>query len=183
MHLIGLHRRGSPRLWIGLILLVLLLLTLAGCAAPAADGDVPRNRTLVITPWSDRTGPLTNPENWHIYQSGNQNQRQMGSKTIFEALMYTNLNTGELIPWQAESYEYNDDFTAVTVNLRAGVEWSDGEPFTCADVKYTLEMLRDNAPELNYSFIYEEWLDNVECVDDLTVVIENDEPVAGCALI
>ncbi len=167
---------SRPRILIGLTLLLLFVLALAGCASPTAEGDVPRNRTLVITPWSDRTGPLTNPENWHIYQTGNNNQRQMGSKTIFEALMYTNLNTGELIPWQAESYEYNDEYTSVTVKLREGVEWSDGQPFTCTDVKYTLEMLRDNAPELSYSFIYEEWLDNVECVDDLTAVINLTKP-------
>ena len=139
--------------------------------------EVPRERTLVITPWSDRTGPLRNPDNWNIYQSGNGNQREVaGNKTVFEALMYTNLNTGELIPWQAESFEYNDDFTAVTVKLRDGVEWSDGMPFTCNDVKFTLEMLRDGAPDLNYSFIYDEWLEGVECVDDLTVVINLTKP-------
>ncbi|HEX9597726.1 MAG TPA: ABC transporter substrate-binding protein, partial [Anaerolineales bacterium] len=92
----------------------------------SSGGEPARNRTLIITPWSDRTGPLTNPENWNIYQSGNGNQREMGSKTIFEDLFYTNLNTGELIPWQAESYEYNDDYTTITVKLRQGVEWSDG---------------------------------------------------------
>ena len=36
----------------------------------------------------------------------------MGLKGIYEALFYTNLNTGELIPWQGESYTYNADFTA-----------------------------------------------------------------------
>lgn len=148
----------------------------SGSTGGGAVGEVARDRTLIITPWSDRTGPLTNPENWNIYQSGNQNQRQVGSKTIYEALFYTNLNTGELIPWQAESYAYNEDFTNITVKLRQGVEWADGEPFGCTDVKYTLEMLRDNAPELNYSFIYAEWLQDVECVDDLTAIIHLTKP-------
>ena len=43
--------------------------------------------------------------------------------------MYTNLNTGEIIPWQAESFAYNDTFTAITVKLRKGITWSDGQPF------------------------------------------------------
>ncbi|MEZ4864809.1 MAG: ABC transporter substrate-binding protein [Caldilineaceae bacterium] len=141
---------------------------------PQQQGDVPRNRTLIITPWG--YGPLTNPEDWHIYQTGNQNQRQMGSKTIYEALMYTNLNTGELIPWQATGFKYNDDYTEITVNLRDGVEWADGEPFTCDDVRFTLELLRNNAPELTYAYIYEEWLKSVECVDDLTVFITLNKP-------
>src|SRR5262245_29125628 len=138
--------------------------------------EIPRERTLVITPWSDLTGPLKNADNWNIYQSTNQNLRHMGGKTVYEALMYTNLNTGELIPWQAESFEYNDDYTVVTVKLRNGITWSDGVAFTCKDVKYTLEMLRDNAPDLNYSFIYDEWLKGVDCPDDLTAVINLKKP-------
>ncbi|MCL4854676.1 MAG: hypothetical protein KJZ78_25220, partial [Bryobacteraceae bacterium] len=111
------------------LLLVAAVLLLTACQ-PAQPGGaiqgatVDRSRTLIITPWSDTTGPLRNPDNWHIYQSGNQNLRHMGGKTVFEALMYTNLNTGEEIPWQAESYEYNDDYTAITVKLRQGIEWS-----------------------------------------------------------
>lgn len=146
----------------------------SGNASSSVPGEVSRDRTLIITPWG--YGPLSNPENWHIYQTGNQNQRQMGSKTIYEALMYTNLNTGELIPWQATGYEYNDEFTEVTVNLRDGVEWADGEAFTCDDVKFTLELLRDNSPEFTYAYIYEEWLEGVECIDDLTVVISLTKP-------
>jgi ABC-type transport system substrate-binding protein len=170
------------------VLLVLVMLALVACqpAAPAGQsatqqeqaqaptGEVDRShrsRTLIITPWSDTTGPLRNPDNWNIYQTGNSNLRHMGGKTVFEALFYTNLNTGELIPWQAESYEYNDDFTSITVKLRQGVEWSDGQPFTCNDVKFTLEMLRDNAPDLSYSFVYQDWLTGVDCVDELTAVI------------
>jgi len=143
-------------------------------ACQPQQGDVPRDRTLIITPWG--YGPLSNPENWHIYQTGNQNQRQMGSKTIYEALMYTNLNTGELIPWQAESFTYNDAYTEITVKLRQGVEWADGEAFTCDDVKFTLELLRDNTPEFSYSYIYEEWLEGVECIDDLTALITLTKP-------
>ena len=136
---------------------------------------VPREKTLVVTPWSDTTGPLKNAKDWHIYQIGNKNQREIGHKTVFEALMYTNLNTGELVPWQATSFEYNDDFTSVTVNLRKGVEWSDGQPFTCKDVKFTIEMLRDNS-DLNYSYIYSEWVKNVNCVSDLIVQINLTKP-------
>lgn len=185
-------RQSRIHVSIAVLLLFVVSTVLAACGQPAApsggeqqaeqqqsgqtSGTVDRTTTLVITPWSDRTGPLMNPDNWHIYQTGNQNQRQIGSKTIYEDLFYTNLNTGELVPWQAESYEYNDDYTSITVKLRDGVKWSDGEAFTCDDVKFTLEMLRDNAPDLNYSFVYEEWLQDVECVDDLTAVINLNKP-------
>jgi peptide/nickel transport system substrate-binding protein len=184
-------KHGRVRALIGLLLVAALLLLSAcqpqagtagdsGGAAASTGGaglrEVPRNRTLIITPWSDTTGPLRNPENWNVYLSGNSNLRHMGGKTVFEALMYTNLNTGELIPWQAESFENNDDFTAITVKLRQGVTWSDGVAFGCKDVKYTLEMLRDNAPDLSYSSGYNEWVKDVNCVDDLTAIINLTKP-------
>src|SRR5690606_10433077 len=58
-----------------------------------------------------------------------------------EALFWYNLFGDEHIPWTAEGYEYNDDFTSVTIRIRPGVEWSDGQPFTARDVAYTYNML------------------------------------------
>jgi peptide/nickel transport system substrate-binding protein len=101
----------------------------------------------------------------------------MGLKGILEALFYTNLNTGELIPWQAESYKYNDDFTEITLKLRDGVTWCDGVQMTSEDVKYTLEALRDvDDPAITYSTIYKEWLKEVEVVDPLTSIIKLTKP-------
>ncbi|MGI9146579.1 MAG: ABC transporter substrate-binding protein [Chloroflexota bacterium] len=148
-------------------------------AQPAAAGpvkDVARNRTLVVTPWG-KGAEIVNPNNINIYLTSSWNhQREITDKTVFEDLMYTNLNTGEIVPWQAESFQYNDAFTAITVKLRQGVTWSDGEPFTSKDVKYTLEMLRDNAPDLMYATIYKEYLKNVETPDDLTAVLNLNKP-------
>lgn len=154
-----------------------LAIILAGCSVPGlGGGDVPRNRTLIVSPWGNHV-EIRNPENYNIYLStGYNHQRESGDKTVYEALMYTNLNTGQIIPWQAESFAYNDSYTSVTVKLRKGVTWSDGQPFTSADVKYTLEMLRDNAPDLLYSTIYKEWLKSVDTPDELTAVINLTKP-------
>src|SRR5207248_5443297 len=123
-------------------------------AAPAVAApvkDVARNRTLVITPWG-LGNEISNPTNYNFYASTNWNhQRESGDKTVFEDLMYMNLNTGEVTPWQADSFKYNDTFTSITVKLHPGITWSDGQPFTSQDVKFTLEMLRDNSPDLLYS--------------------------------
>ena len=144
--------------------------------AAAAVKDVPRNRTLVITPWG-QGAEITLPNNYNIYSSTNWNhQRESGDKTVYEDLMYTNLNTGEIIPWQADSFKYNDTFTAITVKLHPGITWSDGQPFTSQDVKFTLEMLRDNAPDLLYSTVYKEWLKGVDTPDDLTAVLNLNKP-------
>jgi peptide/nickel transport system substrate-binding protein len=76
---------------------------------------------------------------------------------------------GGIIPWLGTSYEYNEDFTAVTINLREGVEWSDGTPFTAKDVVYTINMLKENAPDLTYAIDMENWVAEAVATDDLTV--------------
>jgi peptide/nickel transport system substrate-binding protein len=167
--------RASPWLRVGVG--VLLLATVATQPAVAGQvNDVPRNRTLVVTPWG-KGAEIVNPTNFNIYLTSSWNhQRESTDKTVFEDLMYTNLNTGEIIPWQAESFNYDPTFTTITVKLRAGITWSDGEPFTSKDVKYTLEMLRDNAPELLYSTIYKEYLKSVDTPDDLTAILNLNKP-------
>ena len=59
--------------------------------------------------------------------------------------------TGADIPWMAKSWEIGQwqvspgQFgTLITWHLRDDIKWSDGVPFTSADVKFTLEYLRDN---------------------------------------
>lgn len=41
-------------------------------------------------------------------------------------------------PWAAESYEWVDD-TTITVTLRDGLMWHDGQPVTAEDVKFSFE--------------------------------------------
>ena len=139
-------------------------------------GQVPREKTLVMTPWGDRPGPFANIENFNPYLISVDHERNIGHMTYNEALFYTNMNTGELVPWQAESYELNDDFTQATIHLRDGVTWADGAPFTAEDVKFTLETLRDAPPEVNGSAAHKEWVASVEAPDPLTVVITFTKP-------
>ena len=50
-----------------------------------------------------------------------------------------------LVPNVAKSWDWNSDFTRLTLHLRRGHKWSDGAPFTSADVKFWYEnLLLDN---------------------------------------
>ncbi|MEZ4661533.1 MAG: ABC transporter substrate-binding protein [Caldilineaceae bacterium] len=62
----------------------------------------------------------------------------------------------------AESAEYNDDYTELTVKIREGAEWSDGHPFTANDVAFTLNMLIEHAPLLRNSTEVKEWISQVD---------------------
>ncbi len=46
---------------------------------------------------------------------------------------------GEIIPGVAEGWEWNDDYTVLTLNLREGVKWSDGVPYTADDIMFWWE--------------------------------------------
>ena len=58
---------------------------------------------------------------------------------VFETLVdYDNI-AWKHTPGLAHSWERTDDFLTWTFHLRRGIKWSDGEPFTAADVKFTFE--------------------------------------------
>jgi peptide/nickel transport system substrate-binding protein len=54
-----------------------------------------------------------------------------------------NRQTQELEPWLAEGWTRSDDGLVYTLSLREGVRFSDGEPFTSADVLFAFEAVYD----------------------------------------
>lgn len=85
---------------------------------------------------------------------------------LYEQLFYYNVLTGaDPKPMLGDKYEWNDDGTELTVDLRTGVQWSDGEDFTADDVAYTFQTMLDK-PELNRVGFE----GTVEATDDDTVV-------------
>ncbi|MBR3312409.1 MAG: hypothetical protein IKG15_11385 [Solobacterium sp.] len=82
-------------------------------------------------------------------------------------------NDFEAKPDLAESYELSEDGMKYTFHLRSGVVWTDGEPCTSADVKYTY----DEIIKQNYAFasVFEN-VDTIETPDDLTVVFNMKNP-------
>ncbi|WP_207758465.1 ABC transporter substrate-binding protein [Glutamicibacter halophytocola] len=73
-----------------------------------------------------------------------------GPGTIFEPLFYLNKAAKDAKPEPLLGTEssWNEDGTALSVTLREGVTWSDGEPFTADDVAFTFNLLKKH-PALN----------------------------------
>ncbi|MFE6995395.1 ABC transporter substrate-binding protein [Microbacterium sp. NPDC057659] len=88
---------------------------------------------------------------------------------IYEPLFFFNKTaddkpTGML----GDSFEYNEDGTVITVKLKSGLKWSDGEPLTAKDVAFTFNYAANN-PEAN-------GLVSAEASDDTTVVLTYNTP-------
>lgn len=111
---------------------------------------------------------IADPTNLNIYAPGVSRSNTGIHQLIYEYFFYQNLQTGEYIPWLAESYEYSADFTSITVNLRDGVKWSDGQPFTTDDVLFTYDLLKNN-PGMTWAAEANKAVASVEAVDTLTV--------------
>jgi peptide/nickel transport system substrate-binding protein len=78
-------------------------------------------------------------------------------------------------PGIAESWDVSDDQKTVTFHLVKGAKWSDGEPITSKDVKFSLDVLGDNGA------LFTGYTDNVTSVttpDAETVVVKTKKPDA-----
>jgi peptide/nickel transport system substrate-binding protein len=125
-------------------------------------GEVPRNRTLVRM----FTSVEGNVEKASSY-AGETHQDSSASE--YEPMFYYTATNGKTLNHLAESYEYNDDATELTIYLRKGVEWSDGTPFTANDIAFTYNTLVAKAPDYADSARVATLLDEAVAVDDHTV--------------
>ncbi|MBX5444284.1 peptide ABC transporter substrate-binding protein [Sphaerobacter sp.] len=71
-----------------------------------------------------------------------------------------------------------EDGLSVTWRLKEGVVWSDGEPFTSADVKFTYDYVI-NEQTTATTVSYYRGIESIETPDDYTVVIHFTDPTPG----
>ncbi|AUC51759.1 MAG: peptide ABC transporter substrate-binding protein [Sagittula sp.] len=135
-------------------------------AAPAlaergADGEVK------IIYW--QAPSILNP-----FLSGGTKDVEASSMIIEPLARYD--ETGTLVPWLAteiptvENGGVSEDLTQITWKIKPDIVWSDGTPFTSADVKFTYEYCTH--PEGGCAQLTKfEGVTSVETPDDLTVVV------------
>ncbi|NNN02267.1 MAG: ABC transporter substrate-binding protein [Acidimicrobiaceae bacterium] len=64
--------------------------------------------------------------------------RSLVNEPLFE---FDSLKANTQYPWLATKYAWSNGGKTLTFTLRKGVKWSDGKPFTSADVAYTFNLL------------------------------------------
>lgn len=78
--------------------------------------------------------------------------------------------SGELIPWLAESWEYDDDKMGCTFHLRQDVTFSNGNPFNADAVIYTMQTASAESASAK-GYLANVDVANVKKVDEFTVHI------------
>jgi ABC-type transport system substrate-binding protein len=87
----------------------------------------------------------------------------------------------QIVPALATSWSVADDQKTWTVNLRQGVTWHDGQPFTADDVKFTYDSYFDDAIGSPVGAFVKDIIgstSNIVKVDDYTVKFNIPKPYA-----
>jgi peptide/nickel transport system substrate-binding protein len=116
----------------------LLLLVVTGVAAAvwAGAGSGAGGTAVTIsneqgTTWTCGFNPM------------NANLVSLSFGPVYEPLVYVNpLKSGATTPWLASAYAWSNHNKTLTFTIRSGVKWSDGQPFSAADVLYTFNLIK-----------------------------------------
>ena len=153
-------------------------LALSACAG-AAPASAPQDDAATPVDGGDLTFAIANdPISLNPSGIGSGNDTWYVTRQLVDSLLYQNPDTGELEPWLATSYTANDDATAFTFELRDDVTFSDGTPFTAANVKATFDDIIA-AGALSQSVSSFVGYQETKVIDDDTVEVDFSTPNAA----
>ncbi len=83
-----------------------------------------------------------------------------------------------IVPDLATKWSWNADMTALTFQLRDGVKWHDGKPFTAADVKCTWDLILGTGADKLRTNPRKSWYRNLDAItiEDNTVTFHLKRP-------
>ncbi|QLD11487.1 ABC transporter substrate-binding protein [Microbacterium oleivorans] len=143
-------------------------LALAACSPGTATSTAARAETLI---YGKSDGGTTYVRNYNVL--GPATEKAPNAELIYEPLARIDYSNGAVVePWLAESMQFDEAGTALTIELRSDVTFSDGEAMDADDVVYSLSLPLER-PELNLAGVTYE---AVSRVDDDTVQVDFAEP-------
>jgi peptide/nickel transport system substrate-binding protein len=164
-----------PRRWaIGIILAAIVLLVVVASGVirferPGGDTATP----VAVASGQKRGGVLhifqyDSPASMSIHEEA-FNSAQNPMMAVFNNLVMFDQNVAQnrmdtIVPDLATKWSWNADLTELTFQLRQGVSWHDGKPFTAADVKCTWELILGTGQDKLRTNPRKSWYRNLESV-------------------
>jgi len=146
-------------------LAVAAALVLTGCSGggSGSDGSGSADR-LTLT-------AIASPTSYDIGAGAEYGNRSPFFQAVFDTLLQKD-SKGEIQPWLATKWEYNDAKTVLTLTLKDGVKFTDGTPLDASAVVASLERFRDGTSPQAATLAGKEFA----AVDATTVTITQSAP-------
>ena len=147
------QRSIKPRVLSGLATMsaVILALGVAACSSSGSStasgtssspSSAMGTKTLVVE--STPLSPLT--QTFNPFSATSTGYTLHSTNLYYEPLFFFNiLNPSQApVPMLATAYSFSNGGKTLTLTTRSGVKWSDGKPFSAADVAFTFNLIAKN---------------------------------------
>lgn len=153
----------------GLIVIALTGVILAGCSG--GDND-PNSSGGVLTVANGPGVTCLDPQ--QLFASN----AAAVTRTIVDSLTDQDPETGEIVPWLAESWEVNEDATEYTFNLRQDVTYSDGTAFDAENLQANIDYVQSLEALASRGSTYLSSYLETTVDDEFTATVKFSEPAA-----
>ena len=159
------------------LILAVLLCSMAFSASVLAENDgvaaTDSDKTVKMAGGTPGGADWGYPAPFTFYPRGPGYSRM---SLLFDTLTWKDADG--VIPALADGWTVSDDGKTWTFYLDRNARWHDNELFTADDVKFTIEYMQDHEGEFTW-FEAINYIDDVVVVDDYTVVIGLNAPMAS----
>ncbi|MCL4299949.1 MAG: hypothetical protein KJ077_29720 [Anaerolineae bacterium] len=115
-----------------------------------------------------RTVSSSDAVSFHPYQTSDTSSWEYQGLVYSTYLLKPDEETLEYKPFMAESYEISEDGLTFTFHLRKDLKWSDGQPMTAQDWKWTYDQVTN--PDNEYPYLSQvDFIESYEALDDYTL--------------
>lgn len=121
-----------------------------------------------------RTVETSDAVSFHPYTTTDVPSRDYQGLVYSSELLTIDEHTLEYIPHMAESYSVSEDGLTFTFNLRQDMQWSDDQPITAQDFKWTYDQVTN--PENEFPYLSQfDFISSYEAIDDFTIQVTIEE--------
>ncbi len=144
---------------------VTIALTSVGMASAPASAATTKPVTIVVYPqgsWAENYNPFS------------PSALPGTAGAIYEPLVQFFMVSGKYQDWLISGFHWSNGNKTLTLNVRKGIKWSNGTPFTANDIMFTFDLMK-KYPALDGNAVWQ-FLNSVSAPNSSTVVFDLKQP-------